>query len=79
MVMEDTMAHMQISADAIYDSVRRIRSESSELVRLRDKVRRAEAGQKARGKCGPRDKPIKTRTYLDGTQLGMRSGTCWKC
>ena len=25
------------------------------------------------------NKPIKARTYLDGTQLGMRSGPCWKC
>lgn len=22
---------------------------------------------------------IKARTYVDGTQLGMRSGQCWKC
>jgi hypothetical protein len=22
---------------------------------------------------------IKARTYVDGTQLGMRSGPCWKC
>jgi len=70
------MAHTQISAEAIYDSAQRIRSELSELVRLRDKVRRAEAKRKAR-KFGPRDKPIKARTYLDGTQL--RSGPCWKC
>jgi hypothetical protein len=77
--MGDTMAHMQISAEAIYESAQRIRSESLELLRLREKVRRAEARQKARGKFGPRDKPIKARTYLDGTQLGMRSGPCWKC
>jgi hypothetical protein len=35
--------------------------------------------QKARGKFGPRDKPIKARTYLDGTQLGAQSRPCWKC
>jgi hypothetical protein len=22
---------------------------------------------------------LRARTYLDGTQLGMRSGPCWKC
>jgi hypothetical protein len=22
---------------------------------------------------------IKARTYVGGTQLGMRSGPCWKC
>jgi hypothetical protein len=78
-VMGDAMARMQISAEAIYDSAQRIRSELLELVRLRDKVRRAEVRQKVRGKFGPRDKPIKARTYLDGTQLGMRSRPCWKC
>ncbi len=106
------MAHMQISAETIYGSAQRIRRlahELLELVRLRDKVRRAEARQKARGKFGPRDRrkrvrhalkihyrlfratllasdeslqanrPIKARTYLDGTQVGMWSGPCWKC
>jgi hypothetical protein len=110
--MGDAMAHIQISAETIYDSAQRIRRlahEFLELVRLRDKVRRAEARQEARGKFDPRDRrkrvrhelkircrlfratllasdeslqanrPIKARTYLDGTQLGMRSGTCWKC
>ena len=46
------MAHMQISAETIYDSAQRIRRlahELLELVCLRDKVRRAEARQKARG------------------------------
>ena len=47
-VMGDAMAHMQISAEAIYDSAQRIRSDLLELVRLRDKVRRAEVRQKAR-------------------------------
>jgi hypothetical protein len=73
------MAHMQISTETIYDSAQRIRSlahELLELVRLRDKVRRAEARQKARGQANRR---IKARTYVDGTQLGMRSGPCWKC
>jgi len=78
-VMGDARAHMQISAEAIYDSAQRIRSDLLELVRLRDKVRRAEVRQKARGKFGPHDKPIKARTFLDGTQLGMRSRPCWKC
>jgi hypothetical protein len=106
------MAQMQISTETIYDSAQRIRRlarEFLELARLRDKVRRAEARQEARGKFGPRDRrkrvhhvlkircrllratllasdeslqanrPIKARTYLDGTQLGMRSGPCWKC
>jgi hypothetical protein len=110
--MEDAMAHIQISAETIYDSAQRIRRlahEFLELVRLRDKVRRAEARQEARGKFGPRDRrkrvrhvlkircrlfratllasneslqanrPIKALTYLDGTQLGIRSGPCWKC
>ena len=77
--MGDTMVHMQISAEAIYDSVERIRGESLELVRHRDKVRWAEARQKARGTFGLRDKPIKARTYPDGTQLEMLSGPCWKC
>ena len=57
--MGDAMAHMQISAETIYDSAQRIRRlahEFLELVRLRDKVRRAEARQKARGKFGPRDR-----------------------
>jgi hypothetical protein len=75
-VMGDTMAHTRISAEAIYDSAQRIRSELLELVRFRGKVRGAEARQKARN-FGPREKPIKARTYLDGTQL--RSGPCWKC
>jgi hypothetical protein len=96
-VMGDAMAHMQISTETIYDSAQRIRRlahELLELVRLRDKVRRAEARQKARGKFGPRDlrkrdrhalkirqanRRIKACTYVDGTQLGMRSGPCWKC
>jgi hypothetical protein len=49
------VAHMQISAETIYDSAqnnRRLAHELLELVRLRDKVRRAEARQKARGKFG---------------------------
>jgi hypothetical protein len=56
--MGDAMAHMQTSAETNYDSAQRIRRlahEFLELVRLRDKVRRAEARQKARGKFGPRD------------------------
>jgi hypothetical protein len=58
------MAHMQISAEAIYDSAQRIRSELLELVRLRDKVRRAEVRQKARGKFGPRDRRKRVRHVL---------------
>ena len=80
--MGDAMAHIQISTETIYDPAQRIRRlahELLELVRFRDKVRRAAASQKARGKFGPRDKPIKARTYLDGTLLGMRSKPCWKC
>jgi hypothetical protein len=110
--MGDVMAHIQIFAETIYDSaqgIRRLAHEFLELVRVRDKVRRAEARQEARGKFGPRDRrkrvrhvlkircrlfratllasneslqanrPIKARTYLDSTQLGMRSGPCWKC
>jgi hypothetical protein len=56
------MAHMQISAEAIYDSAQRIRSELLELVRLRDKVRRAEARQKARGslvRATNRSRPVR--------------------
>jgi hypothetical protein len=159
-VMGDAMAHMQISTETVYDSAQRIRRlahELLELARLRDKVRRAEARQKARGKFSRRDRRkrvrhalkiryrlfranssesllattakclhrelqwppaldlgvvdvghtnvlysfgvmlkfktadlryraprqanrrIKARTYVDGTQLGMRSGPCWKC
>jgi len=65
--MGDAMAHMQISAESIYDSAQRIRRlshEFLELVRLRDKVRRAEARQKARGKFGPRDRRKRVRHAL---------------
>jgi hypothetical protein len=65
--MGDAMAHMQISAETIYDSAQRIRRlahEFLELVRLRDKVRRAEARQKARGKFGPRDRRKRVRHAL---------------
>jgi hypothetical protein len=68
------MAHMQISTETIYDSAQRIRRlahELLELVRFRDKVRRAAASQKARGKFGPRDRRKRVRH-------GMRSGPCWK-
>jgi hypothetical protein len=53
------VAHMQITADTIYDSAQRNRRLAQELlylIRLRDKVQRAEARQKARGKFGPRDR-----------------------
>jgi hypothetical protein len=58
------MAHMQISAETICDSassIRRPAHEFLELVRLRDKVRRAEARQKARGKFRPRDRRKRVR------------------
>jgi hypothetical protein len=62
------VAHMQISAETIYDSAqnnRRLAHELLELVRLRDKVRRAEARQKARGKFGPRDRRKRVRHALE--------------
>jgi hypothetical protein len=65
--MGDAVAHMQISAETICDSAQRIRRlahELLELVRLRDKVRRAEARQKARGKFGPRDRRKRVRHVL---------------
>jgi hypothetical protein len=61
------MAHMQISTETIYDSaqkIRRLAHELLELARLRDKVRRAEARQKARGKFGPRDRRKRVRHAL---------------
>jgi hypothetical protein len=63
-VMGDAMAHIQISTETIYDSAQRIRRlahELLELVHLRDKVRRAEETQKARGKFGPRDRRKRVR------------------
>jgi len=63
----DAMAQMQISAETIYDSAQRIRRldhEFLELVSLRDKVRRAEARQKARGKFDPRDRRKRVRHVL---------------
>jgi hypothetical protein len=53
------VAHMQIFAETIYDSAQRnprLAQELLYIVRLRDKVRRAEARQKARGKFGLRDR-----------------------
>jgi hypothetical protein len=61
MVTAGTPAHTQISAEAICAPAQGIRSESLELVRLRDKAGWAEA-KRALGKFGPRDKPIKART-----------------
>jgi hypothetical protein len=61
------VAHMQITAETIYDSAQRNRRLAHELlylVRLRDKVRRAEARQKARGKFGPRDRRKRVRHAL---------------
>jgi len=55
----DAMAHIQISTETIYDSAQRMRRLAHgllELVRLRDKVQRAEERQQARGKFGPRDR-----------------------
>jgi hypothetical protein len=66
-MMGDAMAHMQISTETIYDSaqtIRRLAHELLELIRLRDKVRRAEARQKARGKFGPRDRRKRVRHAL---------------
>jgi hypothetical protein len=66
-VMGDAMAHIEISTETIYDSaqsMRRLAHELLELVRLRDKVRRAEARQKARGKFGPRDQRKRVRHVL---------------
>lgn len=66
-VMGDAMAHIQISTETIYDSAQRMRRlahELLELVRLRDKVRRAEARQRARGKFGPRDRRKRVRHVL---------------
>ena len=66
-VMGDAMAHIQISTETIYDSAQRMRRlahELLELVRLRDKVRRAEERQKARGKFGPRDRRKRIRHAL---------------
>jgi len=61
------MAHIQISTEMIYDSTQRLRRlahELLELVRLRDKLRTAEARQKARGKFGPHDRPKRVRHAL---------------
>jgi hypothetical protein len=61
------VARMQISAATIYDSAQRIRRlahELLELVRLRDKVRRAEERQKAHGKFGPCDRRKRARHAL---------------
>jgi hypothetical protein len=66
-VMGDAMAHIQIFTETIYDSAQRIRKlahELLELVLLRDKVRRAEERQKARGKFGPRDRRKRVRHAL---------------
>jgi hypothetical protein len=58
------VAHMQITAETIYDSARRNRRLAHELYLVRDKVRRAEARQKARGKFGPRDRRNRVRHAL---------------
>jgi hypothetical protein len=62
----------------IYDSAQRIRRlahESLELVRLRDKVRRAEARQKAREKFGPRDRRKRVRHVLKIRYLLFRANS----
>jgi hypothetical protein len=67
MIMRDTVAHTQITAETIYDSAQRNRRLAHELlylVRLRDEVRRAEASQKARAKFGPRDRRKRVRHAL---------------
>jgi hypothetical protein len=60
------VAHMKITADTIYESAQRNRGLAHELlylIRLRDKVQRAEA-RKARGKFGPRDRRKRVRHAL---------------